>query len=209
MKTNLVFIGLLSMVVATASAGNLNVDTIATYLSPGPPTFPILKIIKNVNQLDSYFVATRYDTTVALSIRPDFASQTVISLLTMTGGGNKAQYRKLMRVVDNVDTVFLEFKPDSQVFETVISIQAASHVLLFAIPKTNKPIVLREASVTAARNAFQRIPENHSIGKAPCRFYTLRGQSLTKLKGHTGGLFIVQGERNNAKAIILQRREKF
>ncbi|MBN1307580.1 MAG: hypothetical protein JXA18_06665 [Chitinispirillaceae bacterium] len=209
MKRNITHSALVSIViVATAIASGpaeIDYDSLAGYAVVGPPTVPILKIIKDIDQLASYCDEARCDTSL-ISPMPDFTTRTVIGLLAMTGGGNRVSYRYVRRIVDTGDTVILEIRPDSQVFDPGISIQAAYNVLLLAIPKTDKPIVLRESPLTSIDKPLFHAPAIMPVQQASGSRYDLRGRSLPGRNVRRTGLIVSVNVHGKGKVLSFAKR---
>jgi hypothetical protein len=208
MKKIVLFVCIFSVVVTTALANDISVDSLVSYSPVGPAIGPILKVINSTAQLYEYCKATDYDTSLLSTTQPDFTSKTVIGLRTMTGGGNRIDYQTLKRVYNDNDSIILEVKPDSQVFDVGMSIQAASHVLIFAIPKTDKPVVIKMEQTTGVEKSLNRGTVLCSTQRKQICSYSLLGRSLSSKSKHAYRVVISSGEQNSGKLTIVQRTEK-
>ena len=208
MKTIILLVGIIAFVATTTSADDINVDTLASYYPVGPAAVPVLSVINNTDQLYDYCKSTNYDASL-LSAQTDFTSKTVIGFITMAGGGDRINYRVLMRVYNYNDSVILEVRPDTQFFDAGMSIQALSNVLLFAIPKTDKPVVMKMDQNTGVGKSFHHGIVLHSTqGKKICA-YTLLGRSLLVKNEHAAHrITIFSGGQDKGKEMILQRTGK-
>lgn len=167
----------------------LNYDSIALYSIVGPSTVPVLTVIRSADELDNYCAKTNGDTSTFFK-RPDFSKEVVVGLLTVLGGGNRIRYCNIKRVITCNDSVFLEVQPDSQVFNTGISIQADAHVLLITILQTNNEIVLREiVPVSSCKHTIG----NHisQVVSRPGNMFDIRGRQLQQ-GGYSGSTIVVK-----------------
>lgn len=171
------FITMVIVVTAAESSSELSYESIVDYSTGGPLTTSILEDIQSVAQLIAYCTETKYDTSL-LTALPDFDTKTVIGLVTKYGGGNIIRKRTLQRIVDHIDTIVVEVIPDSQVFDTGMSIQAGYSIVLLTIPKTDKPVVLRESPVTSISKSLFHAPEFQLIQQTYSIRYDLRGRLL-------------------------------
>lgn len=203
MKTIILLVGLFVIVAETASANDISVDSLASYVPVGPPNFPTLKVINNASELNDYCEVTNYDTS-QLPSQPDFTSKTVIGLITLTIGGNRTYYRNLKRVYNSNDSVILEVKPDSQFVDPGISMQAGCEVLLFAIPKSDNVIVIKIANSTSVEKSFHHGIMLRSNQQKPLRLYSLQGRSFSAKSRQSIGLFIFREGQNRGKPAIIQ-----
>jgi hypothetical protein len=208
MKTIILLVGIIAFVATATSADDINVDTLASYSPVGPAAVPVLSVINNTAQLYDYCKATNYDASL-LSAQSDFTSKTVIGFITMAGGGNRINYRILMRVYNYNDSVILEVKPDILFFEEGMSIQAVSKVLLFAIPKTDKPVVMKiEQNTDVGKSFHHGTVSNSTQGKKICA-YSLLGRSLLAKNEHAAyRVTIFSGGQDKGKKTILQKTGK-
>jgi len=207
MKKIVLFVCTFPVVVTTAVANDICVDSLASYSPVGPATGPILKVINSTSQLYEYCKAIDFNTSL-LSTQSDFTSKTVIGLRTMTCGGNRIDYQILKRVYNDNDSVILEVKPDSQVFDVGMSMQAASHVLIFAIPKTDNPVVIKIEQTTNVKQLLNRSTVLCSVQSQKICSYSLLGRSLSSKSKHPCWVVISSGEQNGGKLTIVQRTEK-
>jgi hypothetical protein len=205
MKKNILLFGIVAVVTSIVSANNISIDSLVSYASVGPVSVSHLKVINSAVELNEYCEATDYDVSL-LPAQPDFTSKTVVGLVTMAAGGNIINYRTMKRVYVENDSIFLEIKPDSQVLDVGISLQAGSKVLLFAIPKTDKPVVMKMENNTAVEETFHRGTVLCTSQQKLIGLYSLQGRSLSANKGHAYRAVVFSGGQNRGKVKIIEQK---
>lgn len=171
---------ILIIVCATATAAfgskEITYDSLVKYSVGGFTDVSILTVIGDGNQLTSYCAKVNCDTS-KLHPWPDFGKETVIGFIDMNIGGNRISYRVLQRIVDYGDTIVLEYKPDSQIYDMSLSLQAGYGVSLLTIPLTVKTIIAKELYQTSTNkfsHGARNIPNYQPISE---NFYNLQGRS--------------------------------
>lgn len=203
MKKFVLLFGIFTVVASTVSGNDITVDSLATYSPVGPGNGLHLMVINNATQLKEYLEVTDYDTSHYIA-QPDFTSKTLIGLGTITGGGNRINYLTIKRVYNDNDSVFIVVKPDSQIFDIGLSMQAFSKILLFAIPKTDKPIAIKLDYNTAVEKGFHRGTVFCAAQQKPASLYSLLGRSLSSKNSHTYRVVIFSGVQNRGKTKIIE-----
>ncbi len=183
---------------------SLQYDSIA-YLSQhgGPVSNSILEIIQNKRQLDSFYVKNQFDTSLN-SKTPDFDSVTVLALLSVVGGGNSITRRAIQRIVDDIDTIFVEIHRETHVYPGT-SLQQAYGITLFSISRTEKPIVLREVTSTAIRkisNNVYKIKTARLLSKGD---FNCQGQRLKSGHAPSHCMLILVNEYGNGRTAFVRK----
>jgi hypothetical protein len=180
-------------------------DSIAVFFTPGPPTVPVLSVITDTDQLNDYCSEVQCETPLSA----DFSTVMVIGLLTMTGGGNRVYLRKLQRVIDEPDSIILEVKPDSQMYDPDISIQAAYTVFLFSIPQSGKPVALRESLSAATQNPFShRTPRSATGYRTAGRSYDVKGRTVSGARTNHTGVLITFDNNGVIRRVTVQQQRR-
>jgi hypothetical protein len=183
-----------------SGAAAIDYDSMTTYLNGGGTNVTSLVIIKNISQLNSYFTETEFDT-ARLSKIPDFGSVAVIALLSETMGSYTHFKKTIKRVIDKADTVIVEVHSDTEYIElSPIIPQPAYRVLLISIPRTDKPIVLRDISPTIALDPTNRICKTKTSPVKSKSIFDVQGRLLL---GRNGGSVISVHERGKDKIIFV------
>jgi hypothetical protein len=183
---------------------SLPYESIGSFSKGGPYSGPILENIQNLEQLNAFCVETQFDTS-RLSKMPDFNSATMISLQTKWGGGNLIFSRTIQRIIDDIDTVFVEIHRDTQFLDSHISVEAGCEFTLVTIPKTIKPIILRASSITAVRSLPNSIPDRWIARVKSQRIFNAQGRLLIGRKGTAHGLIISVSSHPNGEMMFLGR----
>lgn len=192
------------MVVATSNGGTIAFDSIASDTNPGPSPHPIVQAIRSAVELNEYCAAVNYDT-AELATQPDFAEKTIIALIFMKGGGNRLNYRLTQQIVDDGDTVFLEFSRKTTYYDEDISIQAAYAFILFSIPRTDKPIAIREVPTSVGKPALRK-SETRLVSRKSQSIYDGQGRLVPNRNGKYPGVVVFSRDFRGGKKLILGKR---
>lgn len=196
---------LVVMAVTVCNGGTIAFDSIAGGFNPGVSPVSILNVIRSVEELNAYCTAVNFDTAL-LATKPDLAEKSIIALISMSGGGNKAIYRHIQQIVDDGDTVFLEIRNETMQFDADIRIEAAYSFIMLSIPKTDKPITLREVPVIsvvkpAVRKSETRYSDHQSHG-----IYDGQGRLITHKNWKYPCIVVFSRDFKEGKKLLLRNR---
>ncbi len=196
---------LIVMTVTVCNGGTIAFDSIAGGGNAGVSPVSILNVIRSLEELNEYCAAVNYDTGL-LATKPDFYEKTIIALISMSGGGNRATYRDIQQIVDDGDTVFLEMRYETHHFDNDISIEAAYCFILLSIPKTDKPISLREVPVIsmvkpAIRKSEIRFSDRQSHG-----IYDGQGRLIQQRSEKYPGIVVFSRDFRGGKKLLLKKQ---
>lgn len=177
-------------------------DSIAGGFNSGNSPVSVFNVVRTQEELNEFCPAVNYDTALFVT-RPDFNEKTIIVLLSMEGGGKKAIYRHVQQIIDDQDNVFMEICSDTGNIDTELKPLAAYGFTLFSIPRTDKPIILREVTISAT------IP---AVRKSETRFYDRQiqgicngqGRLLNQRSGKCPGIVVFSRDFPGGKKLLLK-----
>lgn len=192
---------LIVMVVTASSGGTIAFDSIAGGFNQGIPPASIFNVIGSQEELNIFCTAVNYDTT-QLVTKPDFAEKTIIALLTMEGVGERVIHRHIQQIIDDEDTAFMEIRSDTGYIDADIKPVPAYGFTLFSIPKTDKPIKLREVPTSIIKPSIRKT-ETRFSGRQIQGIYDGQGRLLNQRSGKYPGIVVFSRDFPGGKNLLL------
>ena len=182
MKNMFLIIGIcclfLTVIVKADDGVDITYELILKYGNHGGYEVAVLEVLQDTASLNSYLTGTGYDPSLHPPIEiPDFASETLIALITEYGGGPIHYRRTVERINESVAVITLEAVCDTLLHDISMSLQQGYNVSLVVIHRTDKSIILHEKNgLVSIKHGCQ--PQMFRVGVSENRNYTIQGRLL-------------------------------
>lgn len=152
---------------------------IVKYGNHGGYDVAVLEVLQDVSALESYLTGTGYDTSLhPLFEMPDFATETLVALVTEYGGGPIHYRRTVETIKEGTGSIIVEAINDTLLNERSISVQQGYNVSLLVIPRTGKTIILHEKSEVVSVKHGKQLRMVKRTGLSENKRFTILGRLL-------------------------------
>ena len=166
-----------TVIVKADDSFEITYEPILKYGNHGGYDVDILEVLQDTAALNSYLTGTGYDPSVHSPFEiPDLTAETLIALITEYGGGSIHYRRTVERISESTTVITVETVCDTLLHDVSISVQQGYNVLLIAVPRTDKNIILHERDERVSIKPAYKLQTVNSITATENKQYTLQGR---------------------------------